>query len=233
MAPLSIGVGGNSVIEHDPERGVLHVAVKSDGPDQETVSKEVTTTSNKLNEFFKDLSPNAETETTAEHAPVTIFSSTHVRTWSAVPTDRDNKPLDRVYYASSSFAVTFRDFTKMSEVVGKLVALPKVEIQSIDWCLTAETRKVLDVQSRKDAMRDAINKANDYAQVIGREVVAVSVEDGQGNGARRHMPQARMGLFGGVRAGAGEESTQSLDLTPQRIEHTGSVYVRFEGVGDN
>lgn len=234
MAPLSISVTGQSVIELDPERGVLHIAVKSDGPNQDTVSKEVTTTSNQLNEFFRNLSPKAETGTTAVDAPVTTFSSTHVRTWSRVPTDKDNKPLDRVYYASSSFAVTFRDFSKMSEVVGKLVAFPKVEIASIDWRLTAETTKALGSQSRKEAMHDAINKAKDFAEVIGREVVAAKVEDGgySGTFGATRQPMGRA-LYHRAAFALDEEDTEPLDLTPQRIQHTGSVHVCFEAVGDN
>lgn len=233
MAPLSISVRGESVIEHEPERGVLHVTVKSDGPDQDTVSKEVTSTSNQLNQFFKNLSPKTETGTTAADAPVTTFSSTHVRTWSIVPTDDNNKPLDRVYHASSSFAVIFRDFSKMGEVVGKLVALPKVEVNSIDWRLTDETKKALGSQSRKEAMCDAINKAKDFADVIGREVVAVKVEDG-GSGSYgnvTHQPRRRM-LYA-ASAALDDDDTDALDLTPEQIRYTGSVQVDFQAVGDN
>lgn len=232
MAPLSISVNGVSVVEHAPERGVLQVAVRTEGSDQGTVSKEVTTTSNEVNQFFTNLSPKTETGTTAIDAPVTTFSSTRIRTWSVVPRDNKNKPLDRVYHASSSFAITFRDFTKMSEVVGKLVAIPMVEIESIDWRLTDETQKALGSQSRKEAMRDAINKAKDFADVIGREVVAVKVADG-GSGAYGAIHQHRSRVVRAASAAFENEDSDALDLTPQRIRYTGSVNVDFEAVEDN
>lgn len=237
MAPLSISVTGRSTIELDPQRCVLHVAVKSDGPDHDTVSKEVTTTSNQLNQYFKTLSPKPEAGTTAVDAPVTTFSSTHVRTGSRIPYDDNNKPLDRVYYASSSFQATFRDFSKMNEVMGKLVAIPKVEIGSIDWRLTPETQKSLGSQLRREAMHDAINKAKDYAEVIGREVVATKIEDGEYGGNFGQVTTRSMGRMHhqyhcAVRA-VDDQDTEPLDLTPRRIQNTGSVNVCFEAVGDN
>lgn len=231
MAPLSITVTGQSVINHNPERGVLDVAVKSDGPDQDVVSKEVTTTSNQLHQLFKELSPKAGAGSATADTPVTTFSSTHLRTWSRVPTDDKNRPLDRVHYAASSFEVVFRNFSKMSDVVGKLVAFPKVEINSIDWRVTTDTQKALGSESRKEAMRDAINKANDYAEVIGREVVAVEITDeGYNSYGRTRHGGAKLKVAASYDAMDG--GYEPLDLTPQQIEYTGSVQVRFEAVAD-
>lgn len=233
MAPLSITVTGLSTISHNPERGIVHVAVKSDGPNKDTVSKEVITTSNQLHQFFKELElpPETEGDEAAVDAPVTNFSSTHLQTWSRVPTDDKNQPLDRVYYASSSFQVVFRDFARMSQVVGKLVAFPKVEIESVDWRLTEETRKSLGSASRKEAMLDAIRKANDYAEVIGREVVAVEITDeGHGSpGGPRHIVNTRRRVAAYASLAINEDD-EPLDLTPQQIEYTGAVQVRFEAV---
>ncbi|KAJ5126775.1 hypothetical protein N7448_007554 [Penicillium atrosanguineum] len=236
MAPLVINVSGESIISRHPERAVLHLAVTSDGPEQETVSKDVTTTSNELHQLFKGLSPKNDNGYSNVDAPVTTFSSTLLRTWSIVPTDEKNKPLDRVHHATSSFEVIFRDFGKLSEVAGKLVAHPKVEIDSIDWRLTDATKKALGSESRKLAIRDAIHKATDYAEVIGQEVVAVEITDG---GSASHVrarymaaapaPARARGLFG-ASPQMEDEADTALDLNPQQIEFTGVVDVKFEAV---
>lgn len=166
-------------VGHQPpsRASFLHVVVKSDGPQHETVSKNVTTKSNDLNQLFKELSPKNENGFATVDAPVTTFSSTLLRTWSRLTTSDKNRPLDRVYFATSSFEIIFCDFNKLSEIAGKLVAHPNVEIDSIDWRLTDDTKKALGSESRKLALRDAIGKANDYVNVIGREVVAVEITD--------------------------------------------------------
>lgn len=234
MAPLSITVTGRSTISHNPERGILHVAVKSDGPNKDTVSKEVITTSNQLHQFFKELELPPETEAgeAAVAAPVTTFSSTHLQTWSRVPTDDKNKPLDRVYYASSSFQVIFRDFARMSQVAGKLVAFPKVEIESVDWRLTEETRKSLGSASRREAMLDAIRKAKDYAEVIGCEVVAVEITDEEHGSPGRPRNLVHTRRVAAYASFTTDEDDEPLDLTPQQIEYTGAVQVRFEAVAE-
>jgi uncharacterized protein YggE len=239
MAPLTINVSGESIISRHPERAVLHIAVKSDGPDQDTVSKDVTTTSNDLHQLFKELSPKNENGYANVDAPITTFSSTFLRTWSRVPTDDKNKPLDRVHHATSSFEVIFRDFNKLSEIAGMLVAHPKVEIDSIEWRLTDDTKKALGSESRKMAIRDAVRKANDYAEIIGQEVVAVEVSDG---GSTSHVRARQMfgappvreraRIYTSSSPGMASEEDTSLDMNPQQIEFTGSVHVRFESVSE-
>lgn len=235
MAPLTITVSGQSVIGRHPERGVLKVAVRADGPQQEVVSKEVTSTSNQLHQLFKELSPKTESGYATVDAPVTTFSSTVLKTWSRVSTDDKDRPLPRVYHATSSFQVIFRDFTKMSEVVGKLVAYPKVEIDSIDWQLTDGTLTALGSESRKQAIRDAIQKAKDYAEVLGREVVVVEItDDGYGSHSRALQTAAVHASRRRVIARGDDdlEDNNVLDLTPQQIQFTGTVQVKFEAVSD-
>jgi len=234
MAPLTIDVSGQSIISRHPERAVLFLDVKSDGPEQEIVSKDVTTTSNNLHQHLKELLPKYYDNGSPVDGPVESFSSTLLRTWSAVPTDDKNKPLDRVYYATSSFEVVFYDFKKLSEIVGKLVAQPKVEINSIEWRLAEATKKELGSESRKLAMRDAIDKANDYAEVIGREVVAVEINDGDStpNEGRRRYMMARSSPTRAHALDYWNQDVTPFDLNPKQIEFKGSVRVKFEAVAE-
>ncbi|KAJ6132495.1 hypothetical protein N7471_007710 [Penicillium samsonianum] len=180
MAPLKIVLNGTSSITRQPERGALNFIVKASGPNRESVSKEVSETSNEINRLFKDLSPKTETGETIAGSPVTSFSSTSLQTRSQVPMNKSGNPLPTVYYATLSLNAVFQDFKKLDEIVGKLISYPNVEILSLDWYLTEATQKALSSEARTEAMSDAVRKANDYSRVIGRVVEAVDIRESAG-----------------------------------------------------
>ncbi|OQD96135.1 hypothetical protein PENSOL_c017G11987 [Penicillium solitum] len=259
MGILTITVGGSSVITRRPERGVLNLTVNAKGSTRGIVSHKVLETTNELNQLFKELSPKTESRDPTADAAVVTYSSTSLRTWSWNIQNEGSVFKVQEYRGNLSFAAVFRDFTKMSEVAGKLVAYSDVDINSIDWELTAATKKALSSESRKEAIRDAVQKANDYTEVIGRKVAAVEIRDG-GNSSfgmlTRTAPNpfagGRGSLFGGGpsfgQASGGGASGSGLfggaanhtpappttpppapfDLTPQEIQYTSSVQVRFE-----
>lgn len=250
MEPLKIHVNGESSITRLAEQGTLRLTVESEGPDLETVSKNVISRSNSLSDLFKTLSPKTTSGTATSSAAVTKFASTFLRTRNYTPHDKDNKPLPRVYQASMSLGVIFRDITKLSEVVGQLVSYSNVEISAVDWSLSEETQKALRSQMRKEAIADAIGKAGDYAAVVGREVYPVEIMDGGQNAVTQHVPmrslfggcaapvafgQTRsqaMSLFGGggPATGSVSEPSEMLDLSPPDIQVTSSVSVQFQSV---
>ncbi|OOQ85120.1 hypothetical protein PEBR_31469 [Penicillium brasilianum] len=250
MEPLTINVNGESSITRLAEQGSLRLTVECEGSDLETVSKDVISRSNKLSELFKTLSPKTNDGTATADAAVTKFASTYLRTRNYTPHDKDNKPLPKVYQASMSLTIVFRDITKLSEVVGQLVAYSNVEISAIDWSLSEATQKDLRSRMRKEAIRDAIVKANDYAGEVGREVHPVEIIDGGQHAVTQYAPPGRS-LFGGAggapvamrstRGGAlfGSAAppnppaiSETLDLTPPDIQVTSSVSVRFQSVPD-
>ncbi|CAG8088223.1 unnamed protein product [Penicillium nalgiovense] len=256
MAPLKIVLDGNSSTTRQPERAALSFIVKATGENRESVSKEVTETSNEINRVFKDLSPKTETGETIQGSPVTSFSSTSLQTWSQVPSDSSGKPLPTVYHATLSLNALFQDFTKLSKVVGGLFSYSNIEIQSLEWCLTEATQKALSSESREEAMRDAVRKANDYARVIGREVVAVEIRESAGGvqfgmntgrysafsqrqmmqqqmqpqhqlAARSTVPSAAV-FTSASNMGLDSGAPMALDLSPQLIRYTNHVEVEFQ-----
>ncbi|CAG8130170.1 unnamed protein product [Penicillium salamii] len=258
MAPLRITVGGSSAITRQPERGVLSVTVNGEGTTREIVSNKVTETSNELTKLFRELCPQAEDLGPTADAAVVSFSSTSLSTWRWKPYGEPTHFQNEVHRGNLSLVAVFRDFTKMSEVVGMLVGVPNVDINSIGWELTAATKKALSSQSRKEAIRDAVQKADDYSGVVGRKVAAVEIQDG-GNSSFGLLQRRPAGLFGGNPGGnsgglfGGRQDTggpssgslfgrstnppapapdppATLDLTPQCIQYTSSVQVIFESV---
>ncbi|KXG50588.1 Protein of unknown function DUF541 [Penicillium griseofulvum] len=217
MVPLKIIVTGKSSIAHPPERGTVRFSVKGNGPEQENVAKEVARSSTNLQNWIKSTFYSA----TGDLDPITKFSSTSIRTWTK-STDRHDQPVPNPYHASISFKVEFRDFAKLNYAIEELLVYPKVEIDGLDWTLTDETGRRLASDARKLALRDAIQQADDYSEVIGRAVDVAEIAD-QGMSpyrVQRHMVAASYGNH--------TEDPVPLDLTPQDIDVESNVNVTFQ-----
>lgn len=217
MAPITINVTGTSTIHQPPEKAVLFFHAQSEGSSSDTISKEVTAVSNQLQETFKELKSGS-----VAPAPVTAFSTSSLRSWSERPRDRDGNPGKRIHYAQLRFEATFRDFKRLGEVAGRLSAYPNVAISNIDWRLTDETEQELGSRTRKLAMKDAIKKASDYAEVIGRQVNPVEITDTESPrfvGTKKRT----------VAASPMSDERENLDLTPQDVDLTSSIQVNFRG----
>lgn len=153
-------------------------------------------------------------------APVSNIAIGSERSWSTVPRDRNGHPLDRVYHASTDVEITFRNFTKLGKIAKRLIT-EDVEVSKIVWQLTKDTREVLGVESRKQAMKDAIRRAQDYAAVIGKEVEPMLITDRE---SKSTIGTAKC-MVVNAKIGVGEED--SLDLAPPDIEFHCSVEVQF------
>lgn len=121
----------------------------------------------------------------------------------------------------------FQDFAKLEEVLGTLFTMPHVEIDATEWRLTDATRATLSSELRKAAMRDAIAKARDYAEVLGRNVVAVEVLDGQESYRRETKHTVRP-----ADAASSAHAASWVALEPEDVELSGSVEVKFVGGAD-
>lgn len=188
--PLEIHVQGISQVQRPAERGNLVIAVIAEGTSQTTVAAQVTKTSNNLQALFKQLSTkptqsSSPPNSTIDEPPVTQYSTTNLRTRSwQIPDPNNEGEKISLHEASSHFEVTFRDFEKFAEVSSDLFVTPNTEIRSTTWSLTEEMQKEVGIQGREMAMRDAISKAEDYARVLGRKVMATEV---RGDGTTRRF----------------------------------------------
>ena len=225
MPRLEIQVTGSSTVSHHAERGVLTLNVSSSGHSQETVFQEVKATTNSVQDLFKQLAPKDASGNPTDSAAITVFSTTSLRTRSWIPEDDDGKPIPpRQYSADVHFEAIFCDFAKLGEIMGSLFNTPHVEINGTEWRLTDATKASLGSQARKAAMWDAMAKARDYAEVVGREVFAVEILDQVANYARRTKQTARMaGTTSRVK------SVSGIALEPEDVELCASVEVKFVG----
>jgi uncharacterized protein YggE len=90
---------------------------------------------------------------------------------------REIKTLPKEYIVKASAEVIFRNMDKLAEVSNQLAIMPHVSILGTEWRLTNATRAALERESRVKAIQNAVQKAQDYAGVLGRQVVAVEIRD--------------------------------------------------------
>ena len=182
MAPFVIDVNGRAEIPHPAERALIHVQVGSSGANKAAVSEEVLTTARHIEDLLRELSPRDQTPEAKKEASLAHWSKSSLTSTSYVPYDylrKTQRP--REYSASVKFDIRFKEFKALGDFGGKLSALSHVEVTGIDWILTAQTEKSYRSLLRKEAARDALQKARDYCEVLGcSNIRPVGLEEGQG-----------------------------------------------------
>ncbi|KAF2706203.1 hypothetical protein K504DRAFT_493372 [Pleomassaria siparia CBS 279.74] len=166
MASLIIEVTGSCTIQCLAEHGTLKIADSSTEVAQAKPTEDVPAACETLQQIFTTLAPKNETGHFAPDAAIT-----------GIPYSRGEEPeKPREYRAQCSFEATFKYFAILGNVTEELISIPFVEVKGMEWQLTEETKAIAEVESRKGAMRDAVRKANEIAEVIGREVSYIEVK---------------------------------------------------------
>lgn len=250
MPPVTITAQGTSTIFRQAERAVITVHVSSEDTSQEKVSNEVTLTANELRSMLKGLSPKTEKgmsfplvnlwDTSREislrrdvgevtpDAPVTYWKNSTLSTGSYRPTDAKGGKLDRLFFARTSFEIKVRDFERLGSLATTLSTMPLVSISQVEWRLTEATKASLASESRREAVKDAVVKATDYAAVLGRgKPEAVEVSDGNGNfGSYAQDFRSRAAVHGGG-YGYGQQEGEILNSEPESVQLNTTVTVKF------
>ncbi|EEH35703.1 hypothetical protein PAAG_00026 [Paracoccidioides lutzii Pb01] len=226
MPTLEINVPGECHLNRTAERAFLTVRVSTESPKQEEAAENATNTVNSLHQLFRELSPKTESGGATPEAAVTLFTIGSISTSSAIPLDDKGKTTGpRKYSAYATISAIFRDFAKLSMVISQLFMMPFVEVERIDWRLTEETIQVLAKEAQKKALLDAIEKAAVYAEVVGREVFLVEINDEGGYSSTGRTKQTNTRNL--TRGGQGGGGMDSIDLEPQEIVLSSSIKTVF------
>jgi hypothetical protein len=233
MAPLIISVLGKSAVQRLAERAVLNVTVESVDLTQSKVGLDVRSACATLQNIFTQLSPKPETGLPTPNAAITVWTMSSIKSFSKVLYQRDeNAPeKSREYTANSSFEVTLQKFEEMGNLMAQLLEIPFVEITRTYWQLTEPTKRALEVESRKAAMADAVRKANDLAEVLGREVVCVEVKDrGFSVKSSRGAPSQELGVSPSQLAREMKfegEAQKKLTVQPETLQFDSELEAKF------
>lgn len=217
----TITVQGSHTVWIDAERATLQVSAAFDGPEREDVFARATTAAATVSDIIAPL-------VDAGAGPVTWWTSDRVNVWSERPWNTEGARLPLVYHAAIGVRAEFRDVDALSRVVEQLAVLDGISIGQIEWDLTDERRRSVTDEVRAAAVADAVHKAAGYAAAagVGSPAVVALADPGMLGDAPSDSSapsMERTAFRAAMDAGGGAP----LTLTPERIQVTASVDVRF------
>jgi hypothetical protein len=238
MASFTIELEGQAEIPHHAERALIHVSASSTGLNKAAVSDEVLTTAKHIENLLRDLAPVDDTPAAKDAASLAHWSKTSLSSTSWLPWDhRANKHKAREYNACIKFDIRFKKFKELGEFGARLSALEHCEVTDIDWILTAATEKSYRAQLRRAAAHDAMQKAQDYCDVLGcTNVRPVKLEETQGAHRISALDRRNMGVSYqpmqvapgyGPQSAVEQRNESTLEFRPQEVRMKMSVCVKF------
>ncbi len=157
---------------------------------------------------------------------VSQFSSDRIRTRSHRPTDRDGRLQPPVYHTSIGFSAQFVDFDALAPFMDAWAPRDGVQIGEFDWGVLPDNRPRYEAQVRAAALKDAVAKAQEYADGVGAGMVkAVVVADpgmlSSGGGSADAPPVARFAM-------AASAAPPTMEFAAAGVRINVSVDGRFE-----
>ena len=181
MAPqLEIYVDGQGSSFRTAERGYLRLSISSTRTDQSQAVQEAQSAVAKLTTTVRALATKTLDGRPHPDAAVTAFTVAPLSTVSQFQRDKHYRALPekpKEYTVRASAEVIFRNMARLAAVSDELAQMPYVSMSETEWRLTDATRAELEREARRKAIADAVQKAQDYAGVVGRRVVAVEIKD--------------------------------------------------------
>ena len=127
-----------------------------------------------------------------------------------------------MYQAVATIMVEFGQIDVIDAFVYAVSALDGVEVGHFEWGLAADSQAAKIREVRTLAVQDAVEKADIYAQSVGRSAItAMSIADPGLLG----VGPTQSGYVASARAFAGAE--EGFELRPQDITLRAEVHARF------
>ncbi len=222
MADTVITVRGSFDSYFPPERATVNLLVGHQGPEKAGVYAQTTASAGRATEILGGI-------TNPEQGPVTWWSSDRVRTWSEKPWNQEGKQLPLVFHAAVGVEAKFKDFVALARFIDEVVVLPGVSVRGLTWTLTEARKREVVRQARQHAVRDATERAADYASAAGLTtvVVAAIADVGMLGGDTNYTSSGGNVAYARAVAAPGSSGEASLDLTPSDVAISASVDARF------
>jgi uncharacterized protein YggE len=249
LPPLHIHVDGKGSTFRTAERGYLRLSISSTSTDQSQAFRDAQTAVGKITSAFRTLATKTEDGSPHPDAAVTAFTVTPLSTMSRYPRDqyfREQTDKPKEHTVSASAEVIFRNMARLADVSNSLATMPHVSVTGTEWRLTEPTRTELEREARLKAIRDAVQKAQDYASVVGRQVVAVEIKDQpqavqiaplgrvlyqqQAQVRAQNMMQQQQAPPSMAAGGAAAVQEEGPSLEPKTITVSASVTAKFVSV---
>jgi hypothetical protein len=210
-----IAVRGEARLEVDPEIARIFITVSARGTDRRAALDDLARRNSAVLDLVKSYGDAVEKLETG--AFVITPQLTHKGRGERI----------RAYHGRVHVTATLADFTALGELATRLADLELTRIDGPWWALRPDSPA--HREARQQAVREAVQRAREYAGGLGAELTAlVELAD---EGAESAVPVAvsAPGAIPPGYAGAtqGAEAAPPLDLEPQRQTVRANVNARF------
>lgn len=215
---VEVTVHGSFTAYQRPERAVVRATLALEADSADRVQARAAESQQALTALITPLHD-------PDRGPVTWWSSDQVRTWAQRPWNQDGVQLPLVHHARVAYQVKFSDFSGLGRFLSAAGAVPGFVVDGLEWALTVKRQDELVAQVRAEAVREAREKAQAYADAAGLgpvRVVAVADAGMLGEGLHPTGP-APAGMARLAAAGGGPE----LSFAPQDVAVSAEVHARF------
>ena len=213
---VEITVVGHGQATFPPERCTVSLSVRTDGRTAEAAAEPA-------HRLVKDLTRLIDPLYNPEHGPIDDWALDQVRHTRNRPFNHDGEQLPYVYQALASIDVKFSQIDVIDAFVYAVSALDGVDIGRFDWSLTEESSAEKTRQVRALAVQNAVEKAEIYAESVGRSAItALAIADPGllGVAAIHHQEHA-------LASRAFTAADDGFELKPQDITLEAEVHARF------
>ncbi|MFF8846881.1 SIMPL domain-containing protein [Streptomyces sp. NPDC015127] len=210
-----VAVRGEARLEFDPEIARIGVQVSARGKDRRAALEDLTRRNNAVLELVKSYGDAVEKLSTG------AFSI------SPELTQHGRGEKVRAYHGGVYITATLTDFTALGELTTRLADLELTQVSGPWWSLRPDSPA--HGEARREAVRDAVQRAREYAAALGSRLSAlVELADiGAENAVPYGMPAAPGGMRTRGFGAAQTEMAPALDLEPQRQTVSAQVNARF------
>ncbi|MFE3828545.1 SIMPL domain-containing protein [Streptomyces sp. NPDC059092] len=210
-----VAVRGEAQLEVDPEIARISITIGARGTDRHTALDDLTRRNARVLELVKSYGDAVEKLETGAFS-ITPELTRHGRGERV-----------RAYHGRVHLTVELTDFTALGELTTRIADLELTSVSGPWWSLRPDSPA--HGQARRQAVREAVQRAREYAEALGARLAAlVELADiGAETSSAYGMPAPgamRSVAYGN--AGAAE-TTPALDLEPQRQTVHAQVNARF------
>jgi uncharacterized protein YggE len=210
-----VAVRGEARLEFDPEIARIGVQVSARGKDRRTALEDLTRRNNAVLELIKSYGDAVEKLATGAFS-ISPELAQHGRGEKV-----------RAYQGGVYITATLTDFTALGELTTRLADMELTRVSGPWWSLRPDSPA--HGEARREAVRDAVQRAREYAAALGSRLSAlVELADiGAENAVPYGTPAAPGGMRAAAFAAAETEMAPALDLEPQRQTVSAQVNARF------
>ncbi|MFI6010502.1 SIMPL domain-containing protein [Streptomyces sp. NPDC051243] len=209
-----IAVRGEAHLEVDPEIARIGVTVASRGKDRRAALDDLTRRNTTVLDLIKTYGDAVERLETGA--------------FSISPELKDKGRGERVhaYHGRVHITAVLTDFTALGELTTRLADLDLTRVDGPWWALRPDSPA--HREARQQAVREAVQRAREYAEALGSTLAAL-VELADIGAEAPAYPQAPGSRMRSMAYGAATEDTAAapLDLEPERQRVYAQVNARF------